>query len=139
MAKRKILVIDDDPSWRSLLKRLFGGMEYDVQSAASCAEGVKMVEQHKPDCILLDFHLGDGDAVSVCSALRKNGKEFNIPVIVASSDPCAEITAYAECRASYFVLKGPHAMEVLTTIVKKVLLNDEVVPCEKETRIEPSF
>ena len=138
MAKRKILVIDDDLSWRRLLKRLFGGMEYDVQSAASCAEGVKMVEQHKPDCILLDFHLGDGNAVSVCSALRKSGKEV-VPVIVVSSDPDAEIPAYAECRASYFVLKGSHAMEELTTIVKKILLNGEVVPYEKEPRIEPSI
>ena len=138
MAKRKILVIDDDLSWRRLLKRLFGGMEYDVQSAASCAEGVKMVEQHKPDCILLDFHLGDGNAVSVCSALRKSGKEL-APVIVVSSDPDAEIAAYAECRASYFVLKGSHAMVELTTIVKKILHNDEVVPYEKEPRIEPSI
>jgi len=139
MLKRKILVIDDDSSWRSLLKRLFGGMEYDVQSAASCADGVKMVEQHKPDCILLDFHLGDGNAVSVCSALRKSGKELNIPVIVVSSDPGAEITAYAECRASYFVLKGSHAMAELTTIVEKILLNDEVGPYKKDPRTEPSI
>jgi len=138
MAKRKILVIDDDLLWHRLLKRLFGGVEYDVQSAASCADGVKMVEQHNPDCILLDFHLGDGNAVSVCSALRKNGKEL-IPVIVVSSDPGAEIPAYAECRASYFVLKGSHAMAELTTIVEKILLNDEESPYKKDPRTEPSI
>jgi len=139
MAKRKILVIDDDLLWHRLLKRLFGGMEYDVQSATSCADGVRMVEQHKPDCILLDFHLGDGDAVSVCSALKRSGKELNIPVIVVSSDPGAEITAYAECQASYFVLKGSHVMAELPTIVKKILLNDETRACEKVLRIESSF
>ena len=121
MAKIKILVIDDDLFWHRLLKRLFAGPEYDVQAAASCADGLKMAEQHKPDCILLDFHLGDGDAVSVCSALRDSGKIYEARVVVVSSDPGAEITAYAECRADYFVLKGSHGMMQLPLIVEKVM------------------
>lgn len=138
MAKRKVLVIDDDLFWHRLLKRVFG-QDYDVQGAGSCEEGVKLVERENPDCILLDFHLKDGDAVSVCSELRKNGKKLAAPVIVVSSDPGAEITAYAECRAAYFILKGSQAMVELPKIVEKLLLNDEVGSCEKEPRIEPSY
>jgi len=135
-AFRKILVIDDELIWHRLLKRLFAG--YDVQAAGSCSAGVSMVEKFKPDCILLDFHLNDGDAVSVCSALRKNGKKFDVPVVVVSSDPGAEITAYAECRAAYFVLKGSQTMLELATIVDKLLHNDEVVHHGEEPRVEPS-
>lgn len=138
MAKRKILIIDDDLVWHKLLKRLLS-KNYDIHAAINCAEGVRMVEEYKPDCILLDFHLQDGDAVSVCSELRRNGKELDTPVVVVSSDAGAEITAYAECRAAYFVLKGSQTMAELPTIVGKLLLNDEVVPCEKEPRIEPSY
>lgn len=121
MGKRTILVIDDDLFWHRLLMRLFDGTKYDVRAAASCEDGVRMAEQHRPDCILLDFHLKDGDAVDVCAALKNGGERPKFPVIVVSSDPDAEITAYAECRADYFVLKGSHAVMELPRIVGAVL------------------
>ena len=139
MARRSILVIDDEIIWHRLLTRLLAGPDYIVYAAATCAEGVRLAELHKPDCIVLDFHLKDGDAVSVCSALKTGKSSSKIPVIIFSSDPGAEIAAYAECRASRFVLKGPHAMAELSTIVKKILLNYEVAPYVKEPRIEPSI
>ena len=121
MPKPKILIIDDNEAWHRLLGKLINDRRYEIQTAASCLAGVKMVEKHKPDCILLDFYLGDGDAVSVCSELRKNGKDLDIPVIVVSSDPEVEIRAYAECHAAYFVLKGSHNMMELEKIIGKVL------------------
>jgi len=121
MAQKKILVIDDDLFWHRLLKRLFCEMDYDVHTAASCEDGVRMAETHRPDCILLDFHLKDGDAVDVCAALKADGGKPKFPVIVVSSDPEAEIAAYAECKAAYFVLKGSHSMTELPKIVGEVL------------------
>lgn len=119
VAKQKILVIDDDPYWHRLLGRIFAG--YEVFSAVSCAEGVDKAAFHRPDCILLDFHLNDGDAVLVCSELRKNEAVKGIPVIVVSSDPAAEIIAYAECRARCFILKGTRSFLTLPDIVAEVL------------------
>lgn len=121
MDKRKILVIDDDLFWHRLLRRLFAEGDYDVQCAASCREGVRLAEAYKPDCILLDFHLGDGSAVEVCTALKNGGERPGFPVIVVSSDPTAELTAYVECGADYFVLKGSHTMAELPRIVGEVL------------------
>lgn len=118
---RKILVIDDDLIWHRLLRRLFDDTDYDIHTAASCEDGVRLAEKHKPDCILLDFHLKDGDAVDVCTALKKGAERPKFPVIVVSSDPEVEITAYAECRADYFVLKGSHTMTILPKVVREVL------------------
>ena len=120
---RKILIIDDDLFWHRLLKRLFCDADYDVHTAASCEDGVRMAEKHRPDCILLDFHLKDGNAVDVCTALKKDGARPEFPVIIVSSDSEAELTAYAECKAAYFVLKGSHAMIELPKIVNEVLEN----------------
>lgn len=121
MTKIKILVIDDDPLWRKLLRRLFDGRHCEVHEAGSCADGVRLAEECKPDCILLDFHLGDGDAVLVCTALKKEDGRPGFPVVVVSSDPAAEIAAYEECRADYFVLKGSQAMVELSSIVEKIV------------------
>lgn len=97
--------------------RVFDGTKYAVHTAASCEDGVRMAELHRPDCILLDFHLKDGNAVDVCAALKNGAERPKFPVIVVSSDPDAEITAYAECGAAYFVLKGSHTMTELPNIV----------------------
>lgn len=121
MAQRSILVIDDEVIWHGLLRKLLGGAGYNVYTAATCAEGVKLAEFHKPDCILSDFHLPDGDAVSVCSALRASENVKNIPVIIFSSDPDAEITAYAQCHAGSFILKGPAALAALTRAIESIL------------------
>lgn len=121
MARQSILVIDDDLFWHRLLKRLFGETNYEIHTADSCEDGLRLAEKHKPNCILLDFHLKDGDAVDVCAALKNGAERPKFPVIVVSSDPDAEITAYAECRAEYFVLKGPRSMTELPRVVEAVL------------------
>ena len=126
-ARRKILIIDDDRFWHKLLKQLLA-RDYDVYSAANCGEGVDLVKAHKPDCILLDFHLPDGDAVSACLELRKNAQKPDTPVIVVSFDLGAEVTAYTECRAAYFVRKGSQRMLALPALVGKLLLPAATVP-----------
>lgn len=121
MTRQSILIIDDDLFWHRLLRRLFGETNYEIHTAASCEDGLRLAEKHKPNCILLDFHLKDGDAVDVCAALKNGAERPKFPVIVVSSDPDAEITAYAECRAQYFVLKGSRTMTELPRIVEAVL------------------
>ena len=121
MCKRSILIIDDEVIWHKLLKRLLGGMGYTVYAAISGSDGLKLAETYKPDCILLDFHLTEGDAVSVCSALKANSVVKNIPVIIFSSDATVEITAYAECKAAGFVLKGPRWLMGLSIALEQTL------------------
>lgn len=121
MARQSILVVDDEVIWHRLLGRVLRESSYEVRAAATCAEGVKLAALHNPDCIILDFHLTDGDAVAVCSALKADKKTARIPVIIFSSDPAAEITAYSECKADYFLLKGPGAITDLPLVVERVL------------------
>jgi len=121
MAHQSILVIDDEAVWHRLLARVLGELDYNVYAASSCAKGVRLAEQHMPDCIVLDFHLKDGDAVSVCTALKAGKTSAKIPVIVFSSDPGAEIPAYAECKAAYFIEKGPRLITNLPVIIRGVL------------------
>jgi len=121
MARQSVLIVDDKAIWHRLLGRLLCELGYDVYAAASCAEGLRLAGLRAPDCIILDFHLTDGDAVLVCAALKSNKKTALIPVVVFSSDPAAEITAYAECGAAYFVLKGPDSMTVLPAVIASVL------------------
>jgi CheY-like chemotaxis protein len=121
MAQQSILVIEDEILWHRLLKRLLRDAGYNVYIAATCAEGVKLAELYRPDCVLSDFHLTDGDAVSVCLAIRSSENIKKTPIIIFSSDPGAESAACTQCQANAFVLKGEETVAELPAVIKKIL------------------
>lgn len=106
MVEPSILIIDDFPIWLRLLRRLLLAEGYAVHTAETCAEGLKLAGEVRPGCILLDFHLPDGDAVSFCAALRGNSSTRDIPVIIISGDQEMRMTALGTCRAAAFLEKG---------------------------------
>ena len=116
-----ILIIEDDTAWHNLLRRILCGAGYNVHIAATCADGVRLAEIVKPDCILSDFHLPDGDAVCICSAIKANKNLKEIPIIIFSSDPGVEIIAYEQCRANTFIVKGPVGLYELPGTIEKTL------------------
>jgi len=116
MEQSTILVVDDEKIWRNLLSRLLRTANYEVHTATGCADGIRLAELHKPDCILLDFHLTDGTAADVCLSVRSREDIKKTPIIIFSSDPDKEIISYAQCRADKFVLKGIPLTKLLAVI-----------------------
>jgi DNA-binding NtrC family response regulator len=60
MKTRKILLIDDERDFGILMKNFFAQKNYEVYHAQTLAEGMKLLEQEKPDFIFLDNNLPDG-------------------------------------------------------------------------------
>ena len=123
--RNTILIVDDDKLWRSSFSRLFSASGYHVISAANCAEGLKLAESSKPLCLLLDFHLPDGNGGMVCAAVRASSALRKTPVIIVSADPAEEINAYSVYRADGFVLKGS-SFEKMLAVVQGVLRRVEM-------------
>ena len=121
MMQKTILIIEDNTGWYTLLRQILAAAGYNVYIAANCADGVKLAELHKPDCILSDFHLPDGDAVCICSAIKANKNLKGIPIIIFSSDPRVEIIAYEQCRADTFIVKGQAGLYELPGTIEKTL------------------
>lgn len=116
MAQQSILIISNEIIWHRLLKRIFGDTGYSVYAAGTCAEGIKLAEINKPDCVVLDFHMTDGDAIAMCADIRAIKNTKTIPVIILGSDPSARSAAYSQCQADNFILKGGALEELLTAI-----------------------
>lgn len=98
--------MDDDPAWLRSISRFFESFRYDVLTASTCAEGLAVAGRHKPACVLLDFHLPDGEADSFCSRIRSDQGLKRTPVIIVSVDGGKECSSYLKCEADGFVLKG---------------------------------
>lgn len=80
-AKPLILIVEDSKTIRDIVTDSFTGEGYDVDSAESAQELKAKLKTIKPDTILLDLILPDGDGLS----LIKNIREYtDVPVIVIS-------------------------------------------------------
>lgn len=112
-SRKLILIIDDEKLWRSSISRFFSLNGWTAATAASCAEGLKLAEATRPDCILLDFHMPDGDGGAVCSSIRANSLLRKTPVIIVSADPGEELNAYGLYHADGFILKGARLEKIL--------------------------
>ena len=61
----RVLVVDDDPRARELLRDFLTAKDYDVIEAATGAEGLKRLREDRPHLILLDINLPDISGLDV--------------------------------------------------------------------------
>ena len=69
----QILVVDDEPSLRAMVTDLLQRQGYNVTQAASCAQARQAWADARPDAVLLDVMLPDGDGFSLLAELRREG------------------------------------------------------------------
>jgi len=82
-ARTHILVVEDDPSAAGMLRDLLESSGYQVAVAASGAQAKAMVEEVRPDLVILDLMLPDMDGLVLCSEIRSQAQS-DIPIIVCS-------------------------------------------------------
>lgn len=81
---RKILVVDDDASIRSMLHTMLELEGYQVLEARDGKECLEKVSFLEPHLIVLDLMMPNLDGFEVCQRLRKNVKTREIPVLIMS-------------------------------------------------------
>jgi DNA-binding response OmpR family regulator len=76
---KKVLVIDDDPEVRAILRMTLEGAGYDVVTVGSGMEGLASVRHNGPDAVLLDVTMPIMDGWMVCRRLREI---TDVPIIM---------------------------------------------------------
>lgn len=82
MNNDKIVVVEDDPLISKLLERVLHDEGFSVVVAETLKKGLIVCATHKPDLIILDLGLPDGDGMELLDAYRKHN---SVPVIVVSA------------------------------------------------------
>ena len=86
--KRSILVVDDDPAFRDLAGRLLADAGMIVAAQAdSVAAAMGVAEEVKPEAVLVDVDLPDGDGIVLAGALT--ALPWRPRVVLTSVDPDA--------------------------------------------------
>lgn len=82
---QKLLLIDDDPTYRYLVKQLLTDIPLQLLEAESGREGLVVAEREQPTAILLDLQMPELSGLDALDQLQHNPITQSIPVIIHSS------------------------------------------------------
>lgn len=127
-ARKKILVVDDDPDLRRGLIIRLRANNYDTIHAVDAISAINVAQMERPDLIVLDIGLPDGDGYIVMERLQEIESLASIPVIVLSARNVLVNQGRAvEAGAFAFFQKPADYHELLTTIRKGLRGSNELV------------
>lgn len=81
----KLLIVDSIATNRIVLKVRLANAFYEVQQAVNAADVWQQLQHDTPDLILINGHLEDCDATTLCKELRANKKTAHLPIVLICS------------------------------------------------------
>lgn len=119
MAQREILVADDDPSIRSLLKQLLSDEGFSVAEASTGTEVVDKVKTDSVDLVIMDIRMPELDGMEALSRIKAIAPQTAVLVMTAFGSSNAAIRAM-ELGAFDYITK-PFELDKITHSVRRVL------------------
>ena len=80
----KILVVDDDPDIRDILKLTLSEENYEVMEASDGEEALKIIGSKSLDLVLLDYRIPKIDGREVCRRVKKDLLLRHLPIIMVT-------------------------------------------------------
>jgi len=114
-----ILVVDDEPSNRSILGQVLIRAGYAVETADDGADALKQLDTFRPDLIILDYMMPDVGGMDVLRELRK--REDDTPVIMITAYGTVERAVEAMQEGAYDFITRPFKPEQIAHTVRKAL------------------
>ncbi len=112
----EILIAEDNPDMRRLLKTLIG-RRYRVRTARNGREALEVVNHHRPDLILSDVMMPEMDGTELCRRIKENPETQEIPVVLVTSKAESEMKVEGlELGADDYVTKPFHPRELLARV-----------------------
>lgn len=115
-ANLRILLVDDEPDLRELLRVTFEGAHVSVVEASSGEEALAELAREVPDALVLDLRLPGMDGANLCRLLRSDESTRRLPVVVLSGGDGIELERARRNGANEVVRKPFSPLELLGLI-----------------------
>src|SRR5439155_6862006 len=130
----RLLLVDDDPGLRALLRTTLEVFDVDLTEAASAEEALGSIGAHRPDAIVLDVGLPGMNGLELCRHLKSSPDTSDIPVVLLTGS--VEASGAQEAGAAAFLLKPFSPLELLA-IVERLVGGLYGVPFRASGKQEP--
>jgi DNA-binding response OmpR family regulator len=122
---KKILIIEDNESYLSILTQKFTLEEFEVITAKDGEEGLKKATDNQPDIILIDLLLPKLNGIQIMEELRKTEWSKDLPLIILTNiNPDNEILAtIMKNKPAYYLIKPEVKLEDIVEKVRSLLSN----------------
>jgi CheY-like chemotaxis protein len=121
--RRTVLVVDDVPENRALLRDLLQQIDFDVLEADNGEAGVDVAKRARPDLILMDSVMPVMDGLEATRRLREMEEFRGVPIIAVSAGAFSEDAAASlEAGADGFLAKPLRVEDLISELGAKLRL-----------------
>ena len=114
-----ILVVDDDPDIRDILRDTLNSLGARVITASNGQEGLERVNKESPELVLLDIEMPIKNGLDVLKELRQNGSDATVLMITAYGTIERAVEAMRE--GAFDFISKPFDLDHITIVVEKAL------------------
>lgn len=126
MPTNKVLLIDEDASFRDIVKTELVRAGYEVALAEDGKEGVALAKSEHPNLILMDIVMPGLDGFEALAILKRDAETADVPVVMLTNYLTQDNTRKAkELGAVDFWVKALHGPNELAEAVKKIFSGGE--------------
>ena len=120
-AKRKVLVVDDEPSIAKILRKQLEVAGFEVNVGVDGEDGLAKVREWHPELILLDVMLPKINGHEVCKTLKADAELKKIPVIMLTAKTQRQDQDLAQSQGADGFLTKPFQLSELLVKVRALL------------------
>lgn len=117
--KSKVLIVDDEPEIRFGIRDFLELNRFQVEEADSCQAAQELFQAIRPDVVILDYLLPDGDALELLPRLKEIDPSVPILILTAHGSIASAVRAIKE-GAEQFLTK-PIELPALLIIIQRLL------------------
>ena len=120
-----ILVVDDEPDIRRLIREILEDEHYQVQTAENAAAARELYRKQRPDLVLLDIWMPDTDGITLLKEWAHAGA-LETPVVMISGHGTVETAVEATRLGAYDFIEKPVSMGKLLVTVERALESEKL-------------
>lgn len=122
-----VLAVEDEPRNNALLKAILTPAGYTIAISETLVEAREWLAGHRPDVILLDRHLPDGDGLELARELKAAKETQGIPIVLVSASVLpVDQSAAEEAGCDAFVMKPVRVRVLLDELARLVATSRSV-------------
>ena len=134
MSKKQILIADDDPSIRLLLKNFLESEGYDTTEAKSGGEVLRMLPELTPDLLIMDLRMPEWDGIEV---MKKLGEQnLKVPVLLMTAHGTSSSAIQAIQLGAFDYITKPFELDDVLLTVRRFFDYQELAAEVKKLRVQ---